>query len=51
VAKPAWEYQGMLSTLQVATGIALGPYGYISAGGFYLDGNTLAAGVVTLHPY
>lgn len=49
--QPTWEYQGMLSTLQVATGIALGPFGYISAGGYYLDGDTLAAGVVTLHPY
>ncbi len=48
---PSWEYQGTLSTLQVATGIAVGPYGYISVGGFFLDGDTLAAGVVTLHPY
>jgi len=48
---PSWAYQGTLSTLQVATGIAVGPYGYISVGGYYLDGNTLAAGVVTLHPY
>jgi hypothetical protein len=46
-----WEYQGTPSTLQVATGIALGPYGYIAAGGYYLDGDTLAAGVVKLHPY
>jgi hypothetical protein len=36
--KPSWEYQGTLSTLQVATGIAVGPYGYISVGGFFLDG-------------
>ena len=49
--EPSWEYQGTLSTLQVATGIAIGPYGYISVGGFFLDGDTLAAGVVTLHPY
>ncbi len=49
--KPSWAYQGTLSDIQMATGIALGPYGYISAGGFYLDGDTLAAGVVTLHPY
>ncbi len=49
--EPSWEYQGTLSTLQVATGIAVGPYGYISVGGYYLDGDTLAAGVVTLHPY
>ena len=48
---PSWEYQGTLSTLQVATGIAIGPFGYISVGGFFLDGDTLAAGVVTLHPY
>ena len=48
---PSWAYQGTLSTLQVATGIAVGPYGYISVGGYYLDGDTLAAGVVTLHPY
>lgn len=49
--EPSWEYQGTLSTLQVATGIAVGPYGYISVGGYYLDGDTLAAGVVNLHPY
>lgn len=49
--EPSWEYQGTLSTLQVATGIAVGPFGYISVGGFFLDGDTLAAGVVTLHPY
>lgn len=48
--KPSWEYQGTLSTLQVATGIAVGPFGYITAGGYYLDGDTLAAGVVRLHP-
>ena len=48
---PSWEYQGTLSTLQVATGIAVGPFGYISVGGSFLDGDTLAAGVVTLHPY
>lgn len=46
-----WDYQGTLSTAQVANGIALGPYGYLSAGGYYLDGDTLAAGVVTLHPF
>jgi hypothetical protein len=49
--EPVWEYQGTPSSVQVATGIALGPYGYLSAGGYYLDGDTLAAGVVTLHPY
>ncbi len=48
--KPSWGYQGTLSTLQVATGIAVGPFGYISVGGYYLDGDTLAAGVVRLHP-
>ncbi len=48
---PSWAYQGTLSTLQAATGIAVGPYGFISVGGYFLDGNTLAAGVVTLHPY
>ena len=48
--KPSWSYQGTLSTLQVATGIAVGPFGYISVGGYYLDGDTLAAGVVRLHP-
>lgn len=31
--EPSWEYQGTLSTLQVATGIAVGPFGYISVGG------------------
>ena len=49
--EPSWDYQGTLSTLQVATGIVVGPFGYISVGGFFLDGDTLAAGVVTLHPY
>jgi hypothetical protein len=48
---PSWAYQGTLSTLQAATGIAVGPYGYILVGGYFLDGDTLAAGVVTLHPY
>jgi hypothetical protein len=48
---PFWEYQGALSSVQVATGIAVGSYGPIWAGGYYLDGNTLAAGVVRLHPY
>jgi hypothetical protein len=48
---PVWQYQGTPSAVQVASGVALGPYGYISVGGYYLDGNTLAAGVVNLHPY
>jgi hypothetical protein len=50
-SEPIWGYQGTPSSVQVATGVALGPYGYLSAGGHYLDGDTLAAGVVTLHPY
>ena len=49
--EPSWDYQGIASTMQVATGLARGPYGYLTAGGYYLDGNTLAAGVVRLHPY
>lgn len=49
--KPLWDYQGLASTIQVATGLALGPYGYLTVGGYYLDGDTLAAGVVRLHPY
>lgn len=48
---PFWEYQGALSSVQVATGIAVGSCGPIWAGGYYLDGNTLSAGVVRLHPY
>jgi hypothetical protein len=48
---PSWEYQGVLSDYQVATGVAVGPYGYIAAGGYYLADNILAAGVVRLHPY
>ena len=48
---PLWDYQGSLSSVQVATGIAVGHYGHIWAGGYYLDGNTLSAGVVRLHPY
>jgi len=48
--EPSWEYQGTLSTIQVATGIAVGPFGYMAVGGFYLDGDALAAGVVRLHP-
>lgn len=47
---PLWQYQGTPSSIQVATGLDLDLYGYISAGGFYLDGDTLAAGVVRLHP-
>jgi hypothetical protein len=48
---PSWKYQGALSSVQVATGIAVGAYGPIWAGGYYLDANTLSAGVVRLHPY
>jgi len=48
---PSWEYQGSLSSVQVATGIAVDHYGQIWAGGYYLDGNILSAGVVRLHPY
>jgi hypothetical protein len=49
--QPSWAYQGTPSDLQVATGIALSPYGAVYAGGVYLDGNVFAAGVVKLHPY
>ena len=48
---PSWDYQGTASSIQVATGLTLDLFGYISAGGFYLDGDTLAAGVVRLNPY
>ena len=48
---PVWTYQGAPSTLQMATGLALNFYGSIYVGGYYLDGDVLAAGVVKLHPY
>lgn len=51
VGDPVWTYQGAPSTLQVATGLALNLYGSIYVGGYYLDGDVLAAGVVKLHPY
>jgi hypothetical protein len=35
----------------MATGLALNLYGSIYVGGYYLDGDVLAAGVVKLHPY
>lgn len=51
LVNPSWEYQGVLSDYQIATGVAVDPYGYIAAGGYYLADNILAAGVVRLHPY
>jgi hypothetical protein len=51
VGDPTWTYQGAPSTLQMATGLALNLYGSIYVGGYYLDGDVLAAGVVKLHPY
>jgi len=48
---PLWQYQGTPGTLQVATGLALNPYGSVYAGGYFLDGDVLAAGLVKLHPY
>jgi hypothetical protein len=49
VGDPMWAYQGAPSTLQMATGLALNLYGSIYVGGYYLDGDVLAAGVVKLH--
>ena len=51
LVNPSWEYQGVLSDYQIATGVAVDPYGYVAAGGYYLADNILAAGVVRLHPY
>ena len=48
---PSWAYQGSPSSIQVATGVALDPFGRITVGGSYLDGDVLAAGVVRLNPY
>ena len=49
---PVLEYQGTKTKLQVATGIAADPVGFIFAGGYYQEfDDTLVAGVVKLHPY
>jgi hypothetical protein len=45
-----WDYKGTPSSLQVATGLAFGPYAAVYAGGFYLDNGLQAAGVVKLQP-
>jgi hypothetical protein len=49
---PVLEYQGAKTKLQVATGIAVDPVGFIFAGGYYQElDDTLVAGIVKLHPY
>jgi len=46
-----WSYQGAPTTMQVATGVAVGPYGFVYAVGYYLEANdVLASGVVQLNP-
>jgi len=51
-SKPLLHYQSMKTKLQVATGIAADPVGFIVAGGYYQEANdTLVAGVAKLHPY
>ncbi|MBA3545674.1 MAG: hypothetical protein H0T76_04255 [Nannocystis sp.] len=48
---PLWEYQGAQSAMQVASGVAVGPYAVVYGVGFYLEANNvLASGVVKLHP-
>ncbi|MBZ5714888.1 hypothetical protein [Nannocystis pusilla] len=49
---PVVNYTGAKTKLQVATGIAADPVGFILAGGYYQEADdTLAAGIVKLHPY
>jgi len=51
VGTPLWEYQGAPSAMQVAYGVAVGPYAAVYGVGFYLEANdVLASGVVKLHP-
>ena len=46
-----WSYQGAPTAMQVAVGVAVGPYGLIYAVGYYLEANdVLASGVVQLNP-
>jgi len=48
---PLWEYQGAPSAMQMASGVAVGPYASVYSVGFYLEANNvLASGVVQLHP-
>jgi len=48
---PLWKYQGAPSALQMASGVAVGPYASVYGVGFYLEANNvLASGVVKLHP-
>ncbi len=48
---PLWEYQGAPSAMQMASGVAVGPYAFVYGVGFYLEANNvLASGVVQLHP-
>jgi hypothetical protein len=49
---PVLEYQGDKTKLQVATGIAPDPVGFVFAGGYFQEADdTLVAGVAKLHPY
>jgi hypothetical protein len=48
---PLWKYQGAPSAMQMASGVAVGPYASVYGVGFYLEANNvLASGVVQLHP-
>jgi hypothetical protein len=48
---PLWGYQGAPSAMQMASGVAVGPYASVYSVGFYLEANNvLASGVVQLHP-
>lgn len=51
-SEPVLHYQSMQTQLQVATGIATDPVGFIVAGGYYQEADdSLAAGVAMVHPY
>jgi hypothetical protein len=48
---PLWKYQGAPSAMQMASGIAIGPYASVYGVGLYLEANNvLTSGVVKLHP-
>jgi hypothetical protein len=48
---PLWKYQGAPSAMQMASGVAVGPYASVYGVGLYLEANNvLASGVVKLHP-
>ena len=51
-SEPLLSYQGAETKLQVATGVAVDPVGFILAGGYYQEpDDTLVAGVAKVNPY